>query len=77
MNQECWKEIERIFQLAADLPPEERYAIVERESGGDQLILREVLELLDASNLEMIGPAVKAAAESFSAMRRAARCGSS
>jgi hypothetical protein len=73
VNPECWKEIERIFQLAADLPPEDRPALVERESQGDQLIRREVLELLEASNLEMIGPAVRAAAESFSSMFRSER----
>jgi len=47
MSHNRWSRIEELFDRVADLPPEDRIPVLERESGGDATLLREVLALLD------------------------------
>lgn len=43
-------EIDRLFDAALDLPPDQRVAFVERSAGGDTSLAGEVLRLLEASS---------------------------
>src|SRR5262245_30495266 len=61
MTPERWARIEALFLSALDLPPGERAALVERECGDDEAMLREVKAMLashDRSDAFLEGPAV-------------------
>ena len=45
---EAWERIQQLFAAAVDLPPEERAAFLDQESGGDETLRREVQSLLDS-----------------------------
>jgi len=63
LNQEQWAEVERLFQCAGELPPEERAAFLERECP-DQDLRLEVGSLLEHSGegLASAGAAIASAA---------------
>lgn len=48
MDEGRWKQIERIFEKAVELPPDQREEWVRSECGGDETLETEVLEMLAA-----------------------------
>ena len=68
---ERWQIIEDLFHRASALPPTERAALLERESGDDALLREEVESLLaaDSHERDAVRDAVAGSAESFRAAR--------
>jgi len=67
MNSDRWSLVRRLHAEALDFPAAERRAFLERECGGDQILLEEVWELvagdkddefLEAPVVEQVGPGV-------------------
>ena len=48
MTPELWQKVDALFQTVASLPPDERQALLDRESAGDASLRAEVRELLAA-----------------------------
>ncbi len=72
---ERFGEIDRLFDAALDLPPEQRAAFVEAEAKGDRVLLAEVLHLLEASSRSgdfLESPAVEVATDLLASPREAA-----
>src|ERR1044071_6931375 len=53
MTPERWQQVDKIFQAAIELSPEERKAFLESSCGGDEELRREV-ELLISSDSESL-----------------------
>jgi hypothetical protein len=47
MDRERWKQIDRLFQAALELPAEEREAFLRRECAGDSELKQEARSLLE------------------------------
>jgi tetratricopeptide (TPR) repeat protein/predicted Ser/Thr protein kinase len=65
MDTERWKQVERVFQSALDLPPDEHDAFVKRSCAGDDALERDVRALLrsaEAAGTFLSGPAIEVAA---------------
>ena len=60
MTPERWRQIKQIFQAAAELPPEERSAYVQRACGGDGELRAEVESLLHSEEEEFLSGAAAA-----------------
>lgn len=52
MNPERWEEVQRLFDAALDRPEDEREAFLEAEASGDSELVREVLELIEAREID-------------------------
>ena len=65
MSSEDWQRVEDLFHRAAELPPGERPAFLAQERADDEKPRADVESLLanDTESRDMIGPAVKRAAE--------------
>ena len=48
MNPEDWQKVKELFSAAVELPPGERRSFIEREAGGDALLINEVCGLLES-----------------------------
>src|SRR5574339_653164 len=65
MDSERWKQVERLFQAALGLPPEEQDAFLTQRCAGDAALEREVRALLRAgrdAGAFLSGPAIEVAA---------------
>ena len=66
MDAERWKHVERVFQSALDLPPDEHDAFLKRSCAGDDALERDVRALLrsaGAAGTFLSGPAIEVAAK--------------
>ena len=66
MDAERWKHVERVFQSALDLPPDEHDAFLKRNCAGDDALDRDVRALLrsaGAAGTFLSGPAIEVAAK--------------
>lgn len=66
MTPERWKQIEDVFQQAADLPDDERVAYLDRACDGDAELRSEVESLLESEGISHVAPALEKAAQSVS-----------
>ena len=65
MDAERWNHVERCFQSALDLPPDEHDAFLKRSCAGDDALERDIRSLLDAAGAAgtfLSGPAIDVAA---------------
>ncbi len=65
MDADRWKHVERVFQSALDLPPDEHDAFLKRSCAGDEALERDVRALLrsaGAAGTFLSGPAIEVAA---------------
>src|SRR5687767_10147732 len=65
MDAERWKHVERVFQSALDLPPDEHDAFLRRSCAGDEALEQEVRALLRSAREAggfLSGPAIEVAA---------------
>ena len=65
MDADRWKHVERVFQSALDLPPDEHDAFLKRRCTGDEALERDVRALLrsaGAAGTFLSGPAIEVAA---------------
>ena len=65
MDAERWKQVERLFQAALDLPPEKHDGFLKRSCAGDDALEREVRSLLRPERQAagfLSGPAIEVAA---------------
>ncbi len=62
-----WERVQALFHLAAEQPPNEWREIVARASGGDESLVREVLELLedDARDVAILDGGIEHAAQAI------------
>jgi tetratricopeptide (TPR) repeat protein/predicted Ser/Thr protein kinase len=66
MDVERWKHVERLFQSALDLPPDQRDAHLKRTCGDDDALEQDVRALMrsaDAAGTFLSGPAIEIAAK--------------
>jgi serine/threonine protein kinase/tetratricopeptide (TPR) repeat protein len=66
MDAQRWKHVERVFQSALDLPPDEHDAFLKRSCAGDDALERDVRALLrsaGAAGTFLSGPAIEVAAK--------------
>ena len=65
MDAERWKDVERLFQSALDLPPDEHDAFLKRRCAGDVALEQDVRALLRSAGEAgrfLSGPAIEVAA---------------
>jgi len=68
MDAERWKHVERLFQSALDLPPDQHDAFLKRSCAGDDALERDVRALLRSAQdagVFLSGPAIQVAARSM------------
>lgn len=67
---ERWARLQELFSQALELPPEQREAFIERETGPDRELRQEVLELLACDTGQFTGPLTHALGAALDATTR-------